>query len=114
MRVWLARLRVVLLAALVLSGGSGLPLLDAVLYHGRAAQRESAVRLEAAGTAASHAEVCTLGRAAPVPQPSPRGDEALRVVAQSLRTAPPMGPAGPRAVDLPAAWHSRAPPTQPV
>ncbi len=39
---WLTRLKVVILAAVVLTGGSGLPLLDALLYHTRASQANRA------------------------------------------------------------------------
>jgi len=102
----------VILAAVVLAGGSGLPLLDALLYHTRASQanRREAVRWEAPGTPGTHADRCTLGRAAPVPRPESAAASAPRLIAFTFQRPAAAHPTAPRAVDLPAPLHSRAPP----
>src|SRR6266545_3379864 len=109
---WLTRCKVVVLAAVLLTGGSGLPLLDALLYHTRASQanRRVAVRWEALGSPGAHADRCTLGRAAPVPCPESAAGSAPRLIAFIFRRPAPPPSAAPRALDLPAPLHSRAPP----
>src|SRR5262249_10625937 len=70
---WLTRLKVAALATVVLSGGSGLPMLDALLYHTGAGRGVSQTGTHwAMPRSPDHpAARCTLGRAAPVPDPSP-------------------------------------------
>jgi hypothetical protein len=110
---WLSRLQVIVLATISLAGGPGLPVLDALIYHtqGSDAASRAGVRWEAAGTPGTHADRCTLGRAAPVPQPESVGFTAPRLVAFAFRRPAPLPCTAPRAVVLPASLHSRAPPT---
>lgn len=110
---WLTRFKVVILAAVVLTGGSGLPLLDALLYHTRASQanRRDAVRWEARGAPGTHADRCTLGRAAPVPRPESGAGSTPRLIAFTFRRPAAAPLTAPRAVDPPTPLHSRAPPT---
>ena len=98
----LRRLQVIVLATIVLAGGPGLPVLDALIYHtqGPDAARRAGLRWEAAGTPGTHADRCSLGRAAPVP----------RLVAFTFRRPAPVPYTAPRAVDLPTPLQSRAPP----
>lgn len=110
MASWPTRLKLILFTVIVASGGSGLPLLDALVYHTRASEIALGTHMEAAGSAASHAELCTLGRAVPATTPASRGDGGLRVVPVAYRTrqAPRITPRV--AADVPSTRCSRAPP----
>ena len=55
---WVARLKTALLAAVILSGGGGMPLLDLALYHGLTPDR-SAPHFESR-TPHSHGDSCRL------------------------------------------------------
>lgn len=110
MASWPTRFKLILFTFIVASGGSGLPLLDALLYHTRASEIALGTHIEAAGSAASHAELCTLGRAAPATTPASRGDGGLRVVPVTYSTQPPLRVTPRRAADLPDTRCSRAPP----
>jgi hypothetical protein len=60
------RLRPLLQLALFLCAGTSLPSLDAILYHGRAAERFAGdTHLDPAGGCGGHDDHCTLGRTAP-------------------------------------------------
>lgn len=59
-----------MLAALLLSGGGGLPTIDVLLYHGRAHLNQP--HFETAARPHSHGDVCTLGSSLPYsPLPTP-------------------------------------------
>ncbi len=61
-RSWLSRAGAVLLIAGMLGGGSGAPVLDALLYHRDAAHPDHPVtHLEPKGTRHTHSDQCTLG-----------------------------------------------------
>jgi hypothetical protein len=63
-RSWISRLGALTLSLLILGGGSGLPVVDAVLHHLHGNVQVAGAHLsDPAGT--SHAERCTLG--APLP-----------------------------------------------
>jgi hypothetical protein len=110
MASWPTRLKLILFTLVVASGGSGLPLLDALLYHTRASEIALGTHIEAAGSPTAHAELCTLGRAAPASTLAARGDGGLRVVPVTYRTRPPLRVTPPRAADRPDTRCSRAPP----
>jgi hypothetical protein len=60
------QVRAILLLAVFFSAGSSLPSLDALVYHGAAAERSrSQAHVEPAGGCLNHAEHCSLGRTAP-------------------------------------------------
>jgi hypothetical protein len=63
-------LRVLLLGLFVL-GGPGLPLIDAVVWHGSGTHHVAGTRLDTAGAVRTHAEVCSLAAPLPVPGPVP-------------------------------------------
>lgn len=66
----LTLLRALLLSLFVL-GGPGLPLIDAVVWHGSGTQQAAGTRLDEAGAARTHADVCSLAAPLPVPGPVP-------------------------------------------
>jgi hypothetical protein len=70
-RTALPRLKAAFLAALFLSGGGSLPVLDLIVkHHGRT--EVARPHYEAANTPHSHGDVCTLGTALPfAPQAAP-------------------------------------------
>ena len=60
-----------LLLSLFVLGGPGLPLTDALVWHGSGTAPVAALRLDAAGAARIHADVCSLAAPLPVPGPVP-------------------------------------------
>jgi hypothetical protein len=64
-RKWSARLGSIALGLLILGGGSGLPVLDAVLHHWRAGPAAAQTQLLDPDSNSSHAARCTLGTALP-------------------------------------------------
>jgi len=74
------------LLSLFLLGGPGLPLIDAVVWHGSGTQQVAGVRLDAAGAARTHADVCSLAAPLPVPGPLPCAAEPAMVVGPAERT----------------------------
>ena len=109
---WLIRLKVVLLTAVVLTGGSGLPLLDALVYHTGASRgvSQTGTHWEMPGGPDHHADRCTLGRAAPVPRPESNSGAQPRFIAFVFQHPAPAPPAEPRSAERPSPLHSRAPP----
>lgn len=69
-RPLLTALRAFLLS-LFLLGGPGLPLVDAVLWHGSGSQSVAGSRVNAQGAPRAHADVCALAAPLPVPVPVP-------------------------------------------
>ena len=63
-------MKATVLAAVVLSGGVGMPLLEVVLYHGLAPARSAEPHFEPAG-AHCHAELCRLDSSFP---PAPQAE----------------------------------------
>lgn len=77
-----------LLLSLFLLGGPGLPLIDAVVWHGSDTRQVAGTRLDAAGAARAHADVCSL--AAPLPVPGPVPCAAMPVPAIRLAERAPV------------------------
>jgi hypothetical protein len=106
-RGWLVRLKTVLLTAVILSGGGGMPLLDLVLYHGLAPDRSSVSHFES-HTPHGHGDSCRLSSSL---SHCPQVDAlTLHLPAGTITSLPPALPASaPRAVQ--ASLHlARAPP----
>ena len=59
------------LLSLFLLGGPGLPLIDAVVWHGSGSSQVAGSRLDAPGAARTHADTCSLAAPLPVPAPVP-------------------------------------------
>jgi hypothetical protein len=110
-RSWTARVTAFLLIAGMLGGGSGAPVLDAILYHRDAAHPDQPVtHLEPQGARHNHSDACTLGWLLRV-QPSASATLPSVVVAVRLATVdncPP--PPSPRATTFFTPQDSRAPP----
>jgi hypothetical protein len=109
-RPGLVKLKAVVLAVVLLKGGGGMPLLDAVLYHRHAANPAAGVRAEAADGQRAHAQLCRLGWT--LPDTPDRGTIALGliVLAPAFRQSPPSLVEPPRSVDAGGLPHPRAPP----
>jgi hypothetical protein len=70
-RNWLLRLKVVVLAALLVSGGGGMPVLDIALFHLGVPGYSRTTHVEASGSPHSHLDQCRLGTGlsyTPVPE----------------------------------------------
>ena len=100
------------LAAAVLSGGGGMPLLDVALYHGLAPSRSSQPHYEPSG-AHCHGELCKLDSRFPQSTYAESPDPRIQVVTAPFRelplAAPAPRPAAPELLSLP-----RAPPGLPA
>jgi hypothetical protein len=98
------------LLSLFLLGGPGLPLLDAVAFHGMGKPVAADTRLDTEGGARAHADICAL--AAPLPFPGPLPCGQLRVaVASEARGAATAPGAAIRLAPVPdASSRPRAPP----
>lgn len=59
------------LLSLFLLGGPGLPLVDAVVWHGSGSAQVAGSRLDGTGAARTHADTCSLAAPLPVPGPVP-------------------------------------------
>lgn len=108
-RLLLTVLRGFLLSLFVL-GGPGLPLVDAVLWHGSSAQQVAGSRADAPGAARTHADACSLAAPLPVPGPVPCNASPVPILRAVERVA--SGPAqSVRAAAGPGrGTRSRAPP----
>ena len=69
-RPFLTALRGFLLSLFVL-GGPGLPLIDALVWHGSGTEQVAGSRLDRSGAARTHADSCSLAAPVPVPGPMP-------------------------------------------
>lgn len=111
-RRWLRALKATVLAAVVLSGGGGMPLLDVVLYHGLAPARTSEPHFEPAG-AHCHGDLCRLDSRFPQSPQAESLDIRIRLVTTPFQelalTAVARRAADPELLPLP-----RAPPGLPV
>ena len=113
-RTWSSRLGALAVGVLLLGGGSGLPVLDALLHHWRVGRASAQAQLLDPTASATHTERCTLGTALPALVVS-AGSSALAVGGRV-----PEGPAAVRPADrLGAHFQScdarpRAPPATPV
>ena len=112
-RSWAARATVVLLIAGILGGGSGAPVLDAVVYHlGGARPDQPVTHLEPKGARHNHGDACTLGWLLRV-QPSASSRFVPAVIPVRLAVvAATMPPSAPRATTFFSPQRSRAPPAR--
>jgi hypothetical protein len=76
----LPRLKVLVLAALLFSGGGGMPVLDVVLFHVHRLTHSSAAHFEATDSPHTHRDHCSLGTALPHTPVPERLDVAIPVV----------------------------------
>lgn len=112
-RSWAGRATAFLLIAGMLGGGSGAPVLDAVVYHRDARHPDRPVtHLEPQGTRHTHSDACTLGWLLRV-QPSASTTFVAVVVPVRLAVAEVASPpAAPRATTFFSPRQSRAPPAR--
>jgi len=110
LRPGLVKLKALVLAFVLLNGGGGMPLLDAVLYHRHATNPAAGVQAEAADGQRAHAQLCRLGWT--LPHTPDRGTIALGLIvvapASSRWPASPVEP--PRSAHPGGLPHPRAPP----
>ena len=113
-RTWSSRLGALALAMLLLGGGSGLPVLDALLHHWRIGQTGAQVQLLDPDGSATHAERCTLGTALPALAAAP-GTSELAVGMYLPENRPTARPADRLVPHFhPGNARPRAPPLTPV
>jgi hypothetical protein len=107
-RRWLRAVKATVLAAVILSGGGSMPLLDVVLYHGLSPSRFSQPHYEPSGVHC-HGELCKLDSRFPQSTQAESLDPRVQVVTTPFRelafAAPAPRPAAPELLSLP-----RAPP----
>ena len=60
-RNWLGRAKLVVLAALLFTGGGGLPVLDVLLFHAHASAHSPTPHFESSGSSHAHSDHCRLG-----------------------------------------------------
>ena len=112
-RSWLGRATVLLLIAGILGGGSGAPVVDALLFHTRpGAATSQAPHFEPQGSRHAHADKCTLGQLLRVQPSASASFEPAIVAAQSLTVARTPYASSPRATRFFTPQHSRAPPAR--
>jgi hypothetical protein len=88
LRPGLVKLKALILAFVLLNGGGGMPLLDAVLYHRHAANPAAGVRADDGDAQRTHAQVCRLGRTLPHSPDRSTIALGLAVVAPAFRRSP--------------------------
>lgn len=106
----LLHLKVLVLGALLVSGGGGLPVLDIALFHAHARTVSSTPHFEAGASPHAHGDRCTLGTAllhTPIPV---RLDLVIPVVGMSFRDLPGAPDLRPPSTDLGLLPQPRAPP----
>ena len=105
---WLRAVKATVLAAVILSGGGGMPLLDVLLYHGLAPARSSQPHFEPSGTHC-HAELCKLDSGSPYSTQAESLDLRIRLVSTSFHELA-LVPLAPRPADAELLPLPRAPP----
>ncbi len=108
---WPAKLKALLLAAVLLSGGSGLPLLDLVLFHGFVANRLSSSHYEPSGEHHGHSDLCRLGLTAPASPQADRADVTLPQSRIAFQAPPQPSDLTPPSSDAGLLPRPRAPPS---
>src|SRR5215210_7712679 len=111
---WLLRSKTALLAVVMLSGGGALPVLDVLLYHGRAATHFGSPHFETSSTAHSHGDGCRLGSIPPYSPEAAPLDLGLEVVAVCFRANAALPATAPRLNELNLLPQPRAPPSLPA
>jgi hypothetical protein len=110
---WLRRFRTLALTLVVLSGGGGVSLVDALLYHRSADSHLADARIAAADDTAGHADSCLLGVVALGGGLMDRPADCFRSP-MALGLSLPQLSERPRAARTAAANCSRAPPIRSV
>jgi hypothetical protein len=112
-RTWLGRTTVILVVAGILAGGSGAPVVDALLYHTHPSHTERVgPHFEPQGTRHAHGDECTLGQLLNV-QPSASTElQPARIDAHSFITPCVWHAPAPHASRTVSLQHSRAPPAR--
>jgi hypothetical protein len=109
-RAWLQRLNALILGLLIMGGGSGLPVVDAVLHHLHGQAQVAGIRLSNPADSSLHAERCTLGAPLPTLARS-AGIRATDHIAALPGVALSMPePADPATASLCSPTQARAPP----
>ena len=111
-RRWLPAVKATVLAAVILSGGGGMPLLDVILYHGLAPSRSSQPHVEPAG-ADCHGDHCRLDARLPSSTQAESLDLRIPLVTAPFGDLALLAQA-PRAANLELLPHPRAPPGLPA
>jgi hypothetical protein len=93
----LLRLKAIVVASVILSGGGGTPVLDAVVYHGLAPTHVNQPHYEASGVPHSHGDWCKLGSKLPYSPLAGRIDLGVVVATLSYREIVFPAPAPPSA-----------------
>ena len=109
---WLRALKATVLAAVILCGGGGMPLLDVVLYHGLAPTRSPEPHFEPGG-AHCHAELCRLDSSFPPAPQAESLDLRIQLVTLPFRELA-LSVLAPRAADPGLLPLPRAPPGLPT
>ena len=109
---WLRAVKAAVLAAVIASGGGGLPVLDLALYHGLAPSRPTQPHFEPSG-AHCHGELCRLDSRFPSSTRAESLDLGIRLVTTSFRE-PALLSLAPRPANLELLPHPRAPPALPA
>ncbi len=106
----LVKLKALVLAFVLVNGGGGMPLLDAVLYHRHGATPTAAVRAGAGDAERAHAQLCRLGWTLPHTPDRSTIALGLAVVAPAVRRSPASPVKPPRSAPAGGLPHPRAPP----
>jgi hypothetical protein len=113
LRSWPGRVTAVLLIAGMLGGGSGAPVLDAIVYHRDARHPDQPVtHLEPQGTRHTHSDACTLGWLLRVQPSASAAFVAVVVPVRLAITEVTSPPTAPRATSFYSPQDSRAPPAR--
>jgi hypothetical protein len=111
-RRWLRAVKATVLAAVILSGGGGMPLLDVILYHGLAPTRSSQPHVEPAGCDC-HGEHCKLDARFPSSSQAESLDLRIQLVTTPFRE-PAHAALAPRPANPELLPQPRAPPGLPA
>lgn len=108
--VWLTRVNAIFLAVMLVGGGSGLPVFDAIFHHLHVDGLATPKGVESSDALPSHGERCTLGIALPaVARPADLPAAVRDAVALATTVVPPSADA-PRAAAFTAPSRPRPPP----
>ena len=107
---WPSRLVGLVLLALLLGGGAGLPVVDGLLYHAAVHAEPDGPHLEAADRAVCHAENCALN-VLPATRSGASAERAERGTASTPAPEAWTVPAAPRSASLRLPRQPRAPPS---
>jgi hypothetical protein len=107
---WLVRLKALVLAVLLLSGGGGMPLLDVALFHASGASFSAHPHFESSTVPDGHGDSCRQGAALPYAPGTVRFDPSVRVVTITFCARLGDPEAAPATADLSLLPPPRAPP----